>query len=451
MFDLILRGGRIVGPDNIQTADLAISDGRVAALLSPGMASAATILDLDEKLLLPGLIDAHVHLREPGLTWKEDFASGTRAAVAGGVTTVLVMPTDEPWTTTAESFIAKQKLATGRIFADIGLQVAVTRQIGDLAPLVRLGACSFEIFTADVPKEFLHERPSDIKRAIRAVHAVGGMAAISPGEHSLLEAELDQMPSGSSTAEDFVRSRSSHAEAHGIATAILAAAAVGAKLHIRQSNSRTGLDLFRRLRDLADVSIETSPQGLLFTSADYAHLGPMAKASPPLRGTADRSAMRQALADGSVDIMVSDHAPHQIAEKMAHPNDFAAIPGGFPGVQTLLFTLLHLVGEGIISLSDIARVAASRPAERFGLLPRKGRLDIGFDADILVLDPSRSHIITQSALLSKIAYTPFAGLMAPFALERVFLRGREVLGAGGITGEASGGVIAAGRNRRWVY
>lgn len=320
MFDLILRGGSVVDTDAVRPLDLAIDGGKIAARLAPGEpAQAVTVLDVSGLLLMPGLVDAHVHLREPGMTWKEDFASGTRAAAAGGVTTVLVMPTDDPWTVSTADFTAKQALAQGRIACDVGLQVAVSGDGQDLAELRRLGATSFEIFTSDVQPQFLHGTTRSLHSAIAAVAAAGGTAAVSSGDQSLLEAAVAGLVQGRSTPADFIASRSALAEAQGIARVILAAADVGVPVHIRQTSSRQSVDTYRRLRDLADVSIETGVQGLLFTQADYARLGPMAKASPPWRAETDRDALRAALADGTIDMVVTDHAPHLLQENWRLP------------------------------------------------------------------------------------------------------------------------------------
>ena len=445
MLDLVLRGGEIVDPGGIHAGDLGVRDGKVVARLRPGEAATArTEIEVEGKLLLPGLVDAHVHLREPGMTWKEDFASGTRAAIAGGVTTVLVMPTDDPWTTTAAEFRAKRALAEGRIYADVGLQVAVGERHDELEELVALGAVSFEIFTADVPhlsctptmpSSAAHwprsHGPAASRRSRRATSRCwrsswhGSPSAAAPPASSSTHGRLSLRRWGS-------RARSSRPP---LSTR---------PVHIRQSNSLPGLEAYRRLRDLADVSIETSPQCLIFTSGDYDRLGPLAKASPPWRAEADRDAWRAALAEGLVDIVASDHAPHLPAEKLALADDFAAIPGGFPGVQTLLATMLSLAAEGVIGLPDLVRVAATRPAEQFGLGRRKGRLQPGFDADILVLDPHRSSMVRNEDQLSRAGFTPFAGLEVPFALERVYLRGREVLGRGDPGREPTGIVLAGG-------
>ena len=440
----VLRGGRVVDPDGVHPLDLAVCDGRILAQLRPGEPVAdATGISVAGKLLLPGLVDAHAHLREPGLTWKEDFGSGTRAAAAGGVTTVLVMPTDEPWTANAAEFDAKCALATGRVFVDVGVQVAVRRGAADLDDLVARGAVSFEVFTADVPPDFLHATQAAVTDAVRAIHAAGGLAAVSPGDQSVLDAELARLMPGRSTPADFVATRPGSAEAAGIARAVLAAATCAARVHIRQSNSAAGMAVYRRLRDLADVTIETTPQCLMFTEADYGRLGPLAKASPPWRAAADRDAMRAALAEGVMDIVATDHAPHTSEEKRAHPNDFAAVPGGFAGLQTLLPALLRLVDEGLIDLPALVRVAATRPAERFGLGRRKGRLQPGLDADILVLDPQRQSTVRARDQLGKNPDTPFDGLTVSMTLERVFLAGREVFGFRGLVGPPDGVVLSS--------
>jgi dihydroorotase len=439
MFDLILRGGRVVDANGIHSVDIAISDGRIAARLQPNQeATATTIIEVDDKLLMPGLVDAHVHLREPGMTWKEDFVSGTKAAIAGGVTTVLVMPTDDPWTTGPTEFNIKRLLAEECIYCNVGLQVAVGRDHDGLAELVDLGAVSFEIFTSDVRSDFLHGNAADLTSSIAAVHRAGGNAAVSPGDQSLLEAELARLTQGQSSAADFVRSRPSQAEALGVANAILAAAKAGSAVHIRQCSSREGLATYRRLRDLANVSIETSIQCLLFTQRDYDRLGPLAKASPPWRDEADRQAVRSAVAEGVIDIVVTDHAPHSLDEKMAHEGDFANVPGGFPGVQTLLPTLLHLVDDGLIQLTDLVRLCATRPAELFGLGGQKGRLKVGFDADLLVIDPNQPMTIRHADQISKSKYTPFDGLSVSSSLEKVFVHGKEIMRADGTITDAFG-------------
>lgn len=441
MFDLVLRGATIVEAGGTVRADLYVSDGRVAAVLSPDTPASAKVEHrVDGCYLLPGLVDAHVHLRDPGLTHKEDFESGTRAAAAGGVTTLLDMPTDDPWTDSVESYIDKQRLAAGRLHVDVGLQVALRRDADDLRALRALNPVSVEVFTADVPEGYLHDTQYSLLHALKLLRPLDILACVSPGDQSLLESA----PKGGVDA--FLASRPPLAEASGIAKAILAATEAKARIHIRQTNSGLGLATFRRMRSLADVSIETTPQCLLFTADDYAEFGADIKASPPMRSAEDRDALLAALREGLIDIVATDHAPHARAEKKAHYNAFADIPGGMPGVQTLLATMLHFVATGDIDLPALVRMCSTNPAQRFGIGNRKGTLAIGRDADILVLDPRLDTRISHDDQLSRAGYTPFDDMQMPGRLTAVFLRGALIYENGRLVAPAPVGTILGASN-----
>ena len=437
MHDLLLTGGRIVTSEAIREADIAIADGRIASLHAPGLAvEARRRIDVSGRLLFPGLVDAHVHLREPGLTHKEDFETGTRAAAAGGVTTLLVMPTDDPWTDTPEHLKAKIALAQGRIHADVAFQVVVGREDTDLHVLRDLGAVSFEVFTADVPERYRHDSIAALATALRRLRDTGVRIAVSPGEQSILEATADN-----GGIAEFLASRPPLGEAMGIARAILAASDTGTAIHIRQINSALGVETLRRLKSLADVSAETTPQNLLFTTPDYSRLGNIIKASPPFRAAGDVAVLGEALRDGTVDIVATDHAPHAPDEKAKAYGRFSDVPGGMAGVQTLLPVMLHLAAKGVIGLTDIARLCALNPAVRFGLGGRKGAIAAGHDADIVVVNPAGSTVIANEGQHSKAQVTPFAGLSFPYVIEASFLRGETVYQAGTVVAERRGQVL----------
>jgi dihydroorotase len=439
--DLILRGGTIVEASGTLRADLCVRDGRVAELLSPGTPVSAKLeRRVDGCYLLPGLVDAHVHLRDPGLTHKEDFESGTRAAAAGGVTTLLDMPTDDPWTDSVESYLDKQRLAAGRLHVDVGLQVALRRDAGDMQALRGLNPVSVEVFTADVPDAYLHDTQFSLLHALKLLRQLDVLACVSPGDQSLLDA------ASKGGVGAFLASRPPLAEASGIAKAILAAAEANTRIHIRQTNSALGLATYRRMRSLADVSIETTPQCLLFTADDYAKLGADIKASPPMREAKDRDALLAALREGLIDIVATDHAPHARAEKQAHYESFADIPGGMPGVQTLLATMLHFVATGDIDLPALVRMCSTNPAQRFGIGNRKGALALGRDADILVLDPRLDTCISHAGQLSRAGYTPFDGMRVPGKLTAVFLRGELIYQDGQRLAPAPMGTIIGASN-----
>jgi dihydroorotase len=440
MFETLIKGGNVVDADGIRRADVAIAGGRIAALAAPGEAAeAGTIFDVAGAYLLPGLVDAHAHLREPGLTHKEDFASGTHAAALGGVTTVLDMPTDDPWTATAEQLVDKMILAEGRVHVDVGFQAVVTRDLSAIPGLLDLAPVSFELFTADVPENFLFATFDDVAEALKRFAAADTVVGISPGDQSILSGSSSRDPSGS--VSDFLASRPPLAEAAGIARAMLAAASTGVRIHVRQINSELGVKTWSRMRELANASVETTPQNLFFTVEDYSTYGAKLKASPPLRSKEDVTALRAALGAGLIDVVATDHAPHAPAEKAAAYPAFAGIPGGMPGLQTLLQAMLKLVDEGVITLPNLVRVCARNPAGRFGLGGRKGRIAAGCDADILVVDPQRSSIIASAEQVSRAGYTPFDGWTVNSRLTNVFLRGREIVRDGSLVSSAHGTVI----------
>ncbi|HEV7254732.1 MAG TPA: dihydroorotase family protein [Mesorhizobium sp.] len=443
MFDTLLVGGTIVNAEGPFRADVAIAGGRIAAVLPPGeRAEAGAVVDVGGRTLLPGLVDAHAHLREPGLIHKEDFRSGTHAAALGGVTTVLDMPTDEPWTATPEQLAGKTALARGRLHVDVGFQVVLTRDLALVPKLLEGAPVSFELFTADVPEAFLFQTVDAMRRALQCLAGADALVGVSPGDQSILLDSLEH--GGKGDIAEFLASRPPLAEANGVARAVLAAAATGARIHVRQINSRLGVESWSRLRGMADASVETTVQNLFFTSDDYAAHGANLKASPPLRSASDVRTLRAALRDGVIDIVATDHAPHTPAEKAAAYPFFADIPGGMPGLQTLLPMMLSLVDEGTITLPDLVRMCARNPAQRFGLGRRKGAIAAGLDADILIVDPGRQSTVRNADQVSRAGYTPFDGWTVRARLDRVYLRGTEIVRNGVLAGQPRGEVVTRG-------
>ncbi|WP_245445703.1 dihydroorotase [Mesorhizobium kowhaii] len=426
MFETLIRGATIVNAEGLDRRDVGIAGGRIVALVAPGeTASARIVVDASGSFLLPGLVDAHAHLREPGLTHKEDFSSGTHAAALGGVTTVLDMPTDEPWTATAGELSDKMAMAEGRIHVDVGFQAVISHDLSLVPGLLELAPVSFELFTADVPEAFLFQTLDAVTEALRNFGDADTLIGVSPGDQSMLTDSSARHKAGTIAA--FLDSRPPLAEAGGIARAVLAAASTNTRIHVRQINSELGVKIWSRLRDLADASVETTPQNLSFSADDYETHGANLKGSPPLRSRQDVDCLRAALKAGLIDIVATDHAPHAPAEKAASYATFADIPGGMPGLQTLLQAMLKLVDEELITLADVVRMCARNPAKRFGLGQRKGRIAVGYDADILIVDPRKSSAIANGDQVSRAGYTPFDGWTVKARLTNVFLRGKEIV------------------------
>lgn len=434
----VFRNAHAVHADREADCDVGIDQGRISALAAPGSLEGSEVIDATGLHVLPGLVDAHVHLREPGLVHKEGFATGTRAAAAGGVTTVMVMPTDNPVTMTPAQFEEKRRLAEGQCHVDFALQAALGRDPAHVEALHRLGAVSFEIFLADVPEGFLVPDAQSLLAVLAEVARVGAVAGLTPGDHDVVTRRTAELRARSTGARaDFPPTRPPISEALGIARALVAARETGARIHIRQLSCDAGLQALRGLRAGVRVSAEVTPHNLALDEGDYLRLGPVAKVAPPLRPAPDVRAMVKALAAREIDIVATDHAPHLPAEKAQGEDDIWRAPGGIIGLQTFLPVMLGLVEEGRLSLSDLVRTCATTPADLFGL-PAKGRLAVGADADVVLLDLGGRTLIRDEDQLSKAARTPFHGRTVRGAIRQVFLRGIEVARDGHPLGRPGG-------------
>lgn len=426
MFDLLIEGGSFVDGDGLRPYSLAVRDGKVAALLAPGEGEAREKIDAAGCVVLPGLVDAHVHFREPGLTHKEDFDSGSRAAALGGVTTVMVMPTDSPMTQTPQQFLEKRRLAEGRCHVDFALQALLGPDPAHVAALADCGAISFEIFLGllGAGQKILHS--DELVAALKAVREVGGVAGVTPFDEGLASKAPSLPP---------------EVEAAGVARALCAHRIAGGRIHLRQISSVLGLHALGLAAEGA--TSEVTPHNLLLTEETLSRLGAVAKVVPPLRPEADTLAMRQALADGRISIVASDHAPHTPQEKDA---GLERAPGGFPGVQTLLPLLLKLVSDRVLSYADLVRVACEQPARIFGLYPRKGTLRPGSDADLVLVDRARPMRILNADQASKAGRTPFDGWTIPASPRMTLLRGEAVWQDGKIAGAPRGRFVSSKEN-----
>lgn len=401
-FDLVLRGGRIVEGKELIARTVAVRDGKIVPFSETVKAKNA--IDVDGCIVLPGLVDAHVHFRDPGLTHKEDFESGSRAAAVGGVTTVMVMPTDKPFTQTAQQFAEKRALAEGRSHVDFALQALLGPDFANVPSLAAQGAASFEIFMGLLEPKI--DDDETLAAAFAAVRTAGGVAGVTP-----------------------------LAEARDVARVVAAHRRAGGRVHLRQVSSAAGVEAMRGAA--SGLTSEVTPHNLWLTDEALARLGALAKVFPPLRPQADVDAVRMALKDGRISMVATDHAPHTPEEKAA---GLEKAPGGFPGVQTMLPLLLKL-----LDYPDLVRVACEQPARAFGLYPRKGALLPGSDADIAVVDPSRPMQIRDEDQESKARHTPFNGWSAPATPVMTLLRGRVIAREGRALAQPHGLHLKPGR------
>lgn len=428
MHDIVIHNVLAVNAQGSRHCDIGSSNGRISEITEGGkMGRGLHDIDGSGLHVLPGLVDAHVHLREPGIVHKEGFASGTLAASVGGVTTLMVMPTDNPITLTPEQFESKRRLANGQCQVDFALQVALGRDTQHVSALAALGAISFEIFLSDVPELFLVSDSETLINCLSAIAKVNAIAGITPGDHDIVTRRTAAIRAVSTGArQDFPPTRPPVSEALGIARSCIAARETGARIHIRQLSCLSGLTALKGLRKGVKVTSEVTPHNLVLDESEMLLQGPFAKVAPPLRASPDVRAMLRGLKRGLIDIVATDHAPHLPTEKAAGNEDIWKAPGGLAGLQTLLPVMLGLVERGDIDLNDLVRTCALVPANIFGLF-RKGRIEVGADADLILLNMSGQTIIRNEDQLSKAAHTPFDGMVVKGKVCSVFLRGHEIV------------------------
>jgi dihydroorotase len=430
-FDLIVTGGRLVTPGGIVEADLGIAAGRITVIGRLGSASAAEALDARGLHVLPGVIDSQVHFREPGMEHKEDLATGSAAAVLGGVTTVLEMPNTRPPTTSAALLADKLARASGRMRCDHAFFVgAAEDNVDELARLERLPGCAgVKLFMGSSTGSLLVEDDATLAHVLAqgsrrvAVHAEDEPRLRA--RRALLEGATD--PALHPVWRDI--------EAAVLATRRLLAAArrAGRRVHVLHVSTADELPLLEAHRDVATV--EVTPQHLTLAAPDcYRELGARAQMNPPIRTAEHRAALWQAVRDGLVDVLGSDHAPHTLAEK-ARP--YPESPSGLPGVQTLLPVMLDHVAAGRLPLERLVDLAAAGPARVFGIAG-KGRIARGYDADLVLVDLARRRRVERSMLVSRAGWSPFEGLWLTGWPVMTLVRGAVVAREGGLEGEPAG-------------
>jgi dihydroorotase len=308
--------------------------------------------------------------------------------------------------------------------------------------MAELGAISFEIFLADLAPPMLVDKASELLACLTAVREVDGVAGVTPGDDSIVQ-ELAAIAQSKNSADrsGFMRSRPPIAEAMGIARICLAASETGARAHVRQVSCANSVAVLRAMAP-AHLSSEVTPHNLMLEATELIRQGPVAKVVPPLRSRVDIDAVRSALRDGTIRIVATDHAPHLPEEKHAGDFDIWKAPGGFPGVQTLLPLMLRLVGEAVLDYPDLVRACCDRPSRLFGIHPRKGALEVGSDADVVIVDPNKPFTIRNEDQQSKARLTPFDGWTAPATPELALLRGAIVMRDGRPEGAAIGRFVA---------
>lgn len=412
--DLRIIGGRVVTASGVRAADIAITAGKITAVAAPGTLPAATqTIDASAMLVLPGAIDTHFHCRTPGYDARGDFYSETRAAAAGGVTTVFEMPISNPGCATPAIFANRRRLIEEQAVIDVALYGAPGTLIAaDVRGMAAAGAIAFKIFMHRAPlgrdDEFIGiclTSDEQIYQALALTKQTGRRLVVHCESDDMLEAGIARLRGqGRTDPAAHPESRPPIVEAVAVARLLTLAEALRAPVHVAHVSCALALDVVRRFRRAGvDVTAETCPHYLFFDDQDFLRLGAWAKINPPIRSTEDCAALWEGLADGTLDLVTTDHSTYLPEEKERGAHDIWRAPSGAPGVQTLLPLMISAALRGQLELTDAVRLISSAPARVFGLTGRKGDLAPGYDADVCIYDPRDPWVFTRERMVSQAA------------------------------------------------
>jgi dihydroorotase len=424
VFDLIVRGGDVVSHAGRGLTDIGIRDGRFAAIGDLASASADAVMDARGLTVLPGVIDSQVHFREPGLEWKEDFESGSRAAVLGGVTAVFEMPNTDPPTSDAEALFDKLARARGRMHCDYGFYVGATHEnIRALGELERLpGCCGVKVFMGASTGTLLVPDDQGIEAILRAI--TRRAAFHSEDEYRLAERRPLARPGDWASHPDV---RDAQTALRSTQRLVDLATRAGKRIHVLHVTTTEEIDFLSEHKDVATV--EVTPQHLTLAGPEaYERLKGLAQMNPPIRDASHRDGLWRGISTGVVDVLGSDHAPHSLEEK-ARP--YPASPSGMPGVQTLVAVMLTHVAGGRLTIERLVDLTSHGPNRIFGLAA-KGRIAVGYDADLTVVDLKAQRTIRNEDMATRVGWTPFDGFEATGWPMATIIRGRAVMREGEI-------------------
>jgi dihydroorotase len=429
MVDLVINGGIIVSPDAEYRASIAIKDGVIHAIGAPeAMPKTKETLDATGLHILPGAIDVHVHFRDPGYPLKEDFASGTAAAAFGGVTTVFDMPNTLPTIGTPEALAAKHRIAAEKAYVDYGLYAVLGEDsIEHVSALIDGGIIGFKLYMGNTFGRIPSPTTGAMLEAFEVVAPTGKRISLHAETNSIMERRESRLRAAGRTEPiAHLAARPAVVAVEAVARAAILAEWTGARIHVLHISSAA------ELRPLAEakargveITGETCPHYLLLSETDYEKFGGIVRVNPPVREAPNRQPLWDALMDGTVDIIATDHAPHTPEEKTR--NDIWTVDCGFPGVETQMPLMLTEINRGRATIQDYVRWSAEAPAKIWGLYPRKGALTVGSDADIAIVDLNRSWTIDDALIQSRSKISPWHGRQATALPIHTIVRGRFVM------------------------
>lgn len=433
IFDTILKGATVVNQDGEGVRDIAVSNGRIAALGSLRSASASEVVDCKGLHILPGVIDTQVHFREPGLTHKEDLESGSRSAVMGGVTAVFEMPNTNPLTVTEEAFTSKVKAGHHRMHCDYAFFIGGTREnVRDLPELERAPGCAgVKVFIGSSTGSLLVEDDDSLKKIFAVIRRRAAFHA--EDEYRLNERKnlrIEGDPRSHPVWRDEVAALMATQRLVSIARES------GKRIHVLHISTKEEIEFLRDHKDVA--TCEATPHHLTLAGPEaYERLGTRAQMNPPVRDAGHLEGIWRGIEQGIIDVLGSDHAPHTLEEKS---KTYPASPSGMTGVQTLVPIMLDHVNAGRLSLARFVDLSSAGPARIFNIAC-KGRIAAGYDADFTIVDMKRSETITNAWTASRAAWTPYDGVRVTGWPVGTFVRGRRVMWQGELVTPSTGETV----------
>jgi dihydroorotase (multifunctional complex type) len=439
--DFVLANAKAYFKQAIVDCSIALDDGKVFKIgREANMPKADLRIDLKNQLVLPGLIDAHVHLRDEDKSYKEDFFSCTAAAAAGGVTTVLDMPNNEPVTMSAETLRNRMKIAETRILVDVGFRSEFPRDIREIEGIVREGALGFKLFMADQVGGLDVDNDEDMLEAFKTANKSKVSIAVHAEDNQMLRRAEDELKRRKrNDVAAFLKAHSEDVELRAVTRVLNVARQDNIQVHFCHVSTREGLGAIAAgKKSEMLISCEATPHHLLLSANDLKRAGMLAMTMPPVRDKQHAEALWEGVRNGSVDIVASDHAPHAIEEK--ETENVWDVKTGIPGLETILPLLLTEVKRRRMSIGDVARLMSEKPAEIFSLRS-KGYLKEGNSADLTVVDLYKKFRIDASNFLSKAKYSPFDGREVEGKPTKTFVGGRLIMDEGEIVAKKGSGKV----------
>jgi dihydroorotase len=427
--DLVINGGTVVSPDAQYRASIAVKDGVILAIgAADAMPPAKEILDATGLHILPGAIDVHVHFRDPGYPQKEDFTSGTAAAAFGGVTTVFDMPNTLPTIATPEALADKHRIAAAKAYVDYGLYAVLGEDsIAHVDALIDGGIIGFKLYMGNTFGRIPSPSTGAMLEAFEVVAPTGKRISLHAETNSIMERREQRLrAAGRIEPIAHLAARPAVVAVEAVARAAILAEWTGARIHVLHISSAAELRPLAEAKARGvDITGETCPHYLLLCETDYEKFGGIVRVNPPVREAPNRQPLWNALLEGTVDMIATDHAPHAPDEKTR--NDIWTVDCGFPGVETQMPLMLTEINRGRATIQDYVRWSAESPAKVWGLYPRKGTLTVGSDADIAIVDLNREWTIDDALIQSRSKISPWHGRRATALPIHTLVRGRFVM------------------------